>query len=104
MPYLKKLGISHVYLSPCLQAVPGSTHGYDVTDPQRISEDIGGEEGWEIFSEAVRGQGLGVLMDIVPNHMAVSTDNAWWEDVLANGPYSRFAGFFDIFDNPRHGA
>jgi (1->4)-alpha-D-glucan 1-alpha-D-glucosylmutase len=96
LPYLAELGISHVYLSPCLQAVPGSGHGYDVTDPTRISDDLGGESAWSDFVDAVRSQGLRVLLDIVPNHMSASAHNPWWDDVLAHGPYSEFAGSFDF--------
>ena len=100
LPYLKELGISHVYLSPCLQAVPGSQHGYDVTDPAKISDDLGGEAAWSAFVQAVRSQGLSVLLDIVPNHMSASHHNAWWDDVLTHGPFSQFASFFD-FRNAR---
>jgi (1->4)-alpha-D-glucan 1-alpha-D-glucosylmutase len=96
LPYLKKLGISHVYLSPCLQAAPGSTHGYDVADPSQINAELGGETEWAAFIAQTRDEGLKVLLDIVPNHMSASRSNPWWEDVLANGPYSRYAGFFDI--------
>ena len=100
LPYLADLGISHVYLSPCLQAVPGSLHGYDVTDPSRISEDLGGESAWSEFIAAARSLGLRVLLDIVPNHMSASAHNPWWDDVLSNGPFSEFAGFFDIRNRP----
>ncbi len=96
LPYLADLGISHVYLSPCLQAVPGSQHGYDVTDPSRISADLGGEEAWTRFVERARGLGLQILLDIVPNHMSASQYNPWWDDVLAHGPFSDYASFFDI--------
>ncbi|MEO7208749.1 MAG: malto-oligosyltrehalose synthase [Steroidobacteraceae bacterium] len=94
--YLAKLGISHVYLSPCLQAVPGSQHGYDVVDPSKISDDLGGEVAWSEFVRAARELGLRILLDIVPNHMAASHLNPWWDDVLQQGPFSPFAGFFDI--------
>jgi len=96
LPYLSDLGISHVYLSPCLQAAPGSRHGYDVTDPSRISEDLGGEAAWERFVAAARLANLKILLDIVPNHMSASRYNPWWDDVLAHGPCSPFATFFDI--------
>ncbi len=96
LPYLARLGISHVYLSPCLQAGPGSQHGYDVTDPTRISGDLGGPAAWRDFSAAARQLGLGILLDIVPNHMAVTAHNPWWDDLLAHGPASRYARFFDI--------
>src|SRR4051812_11721104 len=85
LPYLARLGVSHVYLSPCLQAVPGSLHGYDVTDPTRISEDLGGPAAWREFGQAVRAHGLGVLLDVVPNHMAATAHNPWWDDLLAHG-------------------
>jgi (1->4)-alpha-D-glucan 1-alpha-D-glucosylmutase len=97
LPYLKRLGVSHVYLSPCLQAVPGSPHGYDVTDPTRVSTDLGGEEGWRYFCHEARAHGLGVLLDIVPNHMSTTAHNPWWDDFLAHGSCSRYAGFFDVF-------
>jgi (1->4)-alpha-D-glucan 1-alpha-D-glucosylmutase len=96
LPYLADLGISHVYLSPCLQAVPGSQHGYDVTDPTRISEDLGGEAAWASFVEAARAHRLRILLDIVPNHMSASQYNPWWDDVLAHGPFSQFVNFFDF--------
>ena len=96
LPYLAELGVSHVYLSPCLQAVPGSQHGYDVADPTRISDDLGGEAAWSSFVRASRAKGLRILLDIVPNHMSASRYNPWWDDVLAHGPYSRYAEFFDF--------
>jgi (1->4)-alpha-D-glucan 1-alpha-D-glucosylmutase len=100
LPYLADLGVSHVYLSPCLQAMPGSMHGYDVTDPSRISEDLGGEESWAAFVGAARAHGLRILLDIVPNHMAASEHNPWWDDVLMHGPFSAYAQFFDIRTEP----
>jgi (1->4)-alpha-D-glucan 1-alpha-D-glucosylmutase len=100
LPYLAELGVSHVYLSPSLQAFPGSMHGYDVTDPARISADLGGEAAWQSFVEAARARHLGILLDFVPNHMSASEHNAWWDDVLARGPYSEFAGYFDIRTMP----
>ncbi|HVU18133.1 MAG TPA: malto-oligosyltrehalose synthase [Candidatus Didemnitutus sp.] len=96
LPYLARLGISHVYLSPCLQAAPGSDHGYDVTDPTRISADLGGEEAWRRFCAAAHRLGLGILLDVVPNHMAASEHNPWWDDLLAHGPFSVYRSFFDI--------
>ncbi|HSY94476.1 MAG TPA: malto-oligosyltrehalose synthase [Steroidobacteraceae bacterium] len=96
LPYLADLGISHVYLSPCLQAVPGSQHGYDVADPTRISADLGGEPAWLDFVVGARSLGLRILLDIVPNHMSASEHNPWWDDVLAHGPFSKFAEYFDI--------
>ena len=102
LPYLADLGISHVYLSPCLQAVPGSQHGYDVTDPRRISEDLGGESAWAAFVEGARSLGLRILLDIVPNHMSASEHNPWWDDVLTHGPFSQFADYFDLMNPPNH--
>jgi len=94
--YLAELGISHVYLSPCLQAVPGSQHGYDVVDPGKISDDLGGEQAWSQFVQAARALQLRILLDVVPNHMSASQYNPWWDDVLKHGPFSQFADFFDI--------
>ncbi len=96
LPYLAELGISHVYLSPCLQATPGSQHGYDMTDPSRISADLGGEAAWERFVQSARRSDLGILLDIVPNHMSATQHNPWWEHVLTHGPYSEYADYFDI--------
>jgi (1->4)-alpha-D-glucan 1-alpha-D-glucosylmutase len=96
LPYLAELGVSHVYLSPCLQAAPGSQHGYDVTDPSRIADDLGGEAAWARFVETARATGLRILLDIVPNHMSASHHNPWWDDVLAHGSFSEYASFFDI--------
>jgi (1->4)-alpha-D-glucan 1-alpha-D-glucosylmutase len=100
LPYLADLGISHVYLSPCLQAHPGSLHGYDVTDPSRISSDLGGEEAWTAFVAQARARGLRLLLDIVPNHMSASEYNPWWDDVLNHGPFSQFAQYFDFRSPP----
>jgi len=95
--YLAGLGASHVYLSPVLQAAKGSTHGYDVVDPTAINEELGGDEGHLELQRALGAAGLGQMLDIVPNHMAVSTpDNRWWWDVLENGPSSVYAGYFDV--------
>jgi (1->4)-alpha-D-glucan 1-alpha-D-glucosylmutase len=103
LPYLASLGISHVYLSPCLEAVSGSAHGYDVTDPTRVREELGGEEGWQSLLAGCRQHGLGVVVDIVPNHMAASAEqNPWWRDLLRWGERSPFARFFDV-DWARHG-
>ena len=97
LPYLRDLGVSHVYLSPCLQAAPGSMHGYDVADPTKINEEIGGEAAWDSFVTAAKEFGLGILLDIVPNHMTTHTSNPWWSDVLAHGPFSEHASTFDLF-------
>ncbi|HMK97979.1 MAG TPA: alpha-amylase family glycosyl hydrolase, partial [Acidimicrobiales bacterium] len=95
--YLAELGVSHVYLSPVLQAAKGSTHGYDVVDPSTVNEELGGEAGHLELQRALGAARLGQILDIVPNHMAVSTpDNRWWWDVLENGPSSVYAGYFDV--------
>ncbi|HEU5001583.1 MAG TPA: malto-oligosyltrehalose synthase [Actinomycetota bacterium] len=94
--YLAELGVSHVYTSPLLQAAPGSTHGYDVVDYGWVSEELGGSAGLAGLEGAVAGSGMGMVIDIVPNHMATGPENAWWWDVLENGPASRYACWFDI--------
>ncbi|MDE2466773.1 MAG: malto-oligosyltrehalose synthase, partial [Alphaproteobacteria bacterium] len=95
--YLGTLGISHLYASPILKARAGSLHGYDVVDHRRINPELGGEDGFNEMSKALRQHGIGIILDIVPNHMAVGgADNPWWLDVLENGPDSRFARYFDI--------
>jgi (1->4)-alpha-D-glucan 1-alpha-D-glucosylmutase len=99
--YLAELGVSHVYLSPVLQAAPGSTHGYDVVDHARPSEDLGGAAGHARLVAAIAAAGLGQVLDIVPNHMAITgPENRWWWDVLENGPSSRWAGHFDVAWDP----
>lgn len=94
--YLSDLGISHVYLSPILQAQPGSTHGYDTTNPARISSDLGGDAGYERAMAALDEHGIGQVLDIVPNHMATSDRNPWWWDVLRKGVTSPYARCFDL--------
>lgn len=94
--YLAGLGVTHLYASPVFEAMPGSPHGYDVTDPCRLSEALGGEEGFSDLVRALRGHGLGLILDIVPNHMAASPHNPWFADVLARGQSSAFARLFDI--------
>ncbi len=96
VPYLAKLGISHLYVSPLTVARPGSTHGYDVIDPTRLNPELGTDEDFGRLTAALTAHDMGLLLDIVPNHMAVSIDNPWWRDVLANGRASRYANFFDI--------
>jgi len=96
LPYLAHLGISHVYLSPCLQATRGSQHGYDVTDPVHVSDDLGGEAAWAHFVAGAHAHSLGILLDIVPNHMAATDQNPWWDDMLAHGPYSAHCHYFDL--------
>ena len=104
LPYLHSLGVSHLYLSPVLAARPGSRHGYDGTDPTRLNPDLGSEDDFRELAAACRGRGMGLILDVVPNHMAASADhNPWWADVLTHGPASPFAGHFDIAwdDSPR---
>jgi (1->4)-alpha-D-glucan 1-alpha-D-glucosylmutase len=103
VPYLASLGVSHLHLSPVLEAVPGSTHGYDVVDHARVREELGGEEGLRALSRTAREHGLGLVMDIVPNHMAMAPrhNRALWE-VLREGPKSPYARWFDI-DWEAHG-
>jgi (1->4)-alpha-D-glucan 1-alpha-D-glucosylmutase len=98
LDYLDALGVSHVYLSPILTAVTGSAHGYDVTDPTTVSPELGGAEGLARLSAAARARGIGLIVDIVPNHVGVDqpTQNPWWWDVLRHGRSSSYATFFDI--------
>ena len=101
LPYLHALGVSHLYLSPVLCARPGSPHGYDVTDPTRFNPEVGTEDEFRALFAAARGRGMGVVLDVVPNHMAVGPANPWWRDVLEHGPASPFAGYFDVaWDDP----
>ncbi len=98
LPYLDELGVSHLYLSPILTAAEGSTHGYDVTDPTTVSADLGGAEGLASLSAATKSRGMGLIVDIVPNHVGVEkpAQNAWWWDVLTHGRDSAYSAFFDI--------
>lgn len=96
VPYLKSLGISHLYASPVFTATSGSTHGYDVTDANEIDPDLGGRAGFDRLTETLSEAGIGLILDIVPNHMAASLENAWWRSVLEFGKHSPFAGYFDI--------
>ncbi len=90
--YLDRLGVSHVYASPLLASEPGSTHGYDVVDPTRVDEDRGGQAGLRRLTDRLRRLGLGLVVDIVPNHVAVLTaSNPAWQDVLRHGPASAYA-------------
>ena len=96
-PYLKDLGVTHLYASPFLKARPGSTHGYDIVDHDRLNPELGGEEGFARLSAALKRNGLGLILDFVPNHMGVGhADNAWWLDVLEWGQHSPYAMAFDI--------
>jgi (1->4)-alpha-D-glucan 1-alpha-D-glucosylmutase len=94
--YLAELGVGDLYASPYLKARPGSTHGYDVVDHGRLNPELGSEEDYERLVEALEERGMGQLLDIVPNHVGIGHDNAWWLDVLENGPASVYASFFDI--------
>ncbi|MGF6589841.1 malto-oligosyltrehalose synthase [Pseudomonas sp. 2835] len=96
VPYFARLGISHLYASPLLRARPGSRHGYDVVDPGQVSPQLGGEAALERLVAALRLHGMGLILDMVSNHMAVGSDNPWWQDLLAWGRRSRYAEFFDI--------
>jgi len=96
VPYLQKLGISHLYASPIYQATSGSTHGYDVVDHNVFDPALGGREGFERMHTALKQAGMGLILDIVPNHMAASLENPWWRDVLRWGEQSRYARHFDI--------
>ncbi|MFP5502076.1 MAG: malto-oligosyltrehalose synthase [Candidatus Sericytochromatia bacterium] len=99
--YLASLGVTDVYTSPYLQAEAGSTHGYNVVSHAKINEELGGEEGHRAFTDALIKRGLGHVLDTVPNHMGIGTgENAWWTDVLENGPSSLYADFFDIEWHP----
>ncbi len=95
VPYLKKLGISDLYLSPIFKARTGSLHGYDVVDPCCLNPELGTAEDFENLVRHLRQQGMGLLLDIVPNHMAASSENPWWTDFLENGAISPYTDFFD---------
>lgn len=96
LPYLDKLGITDLYASPLLQACAGSTHGYNVADPRRLNPELGTEADFDSLARALKKRKMGLLLDIVPNHMAASPENPWWWDVLEKGPHSRYAPYFDI--------
>jgi len=97
VPYLSALGISHCYISPCLKARPGSVHGYDIVDHNSLNPEIGSREEFDRFVDVLHKHGMGLILDIVPNHMAVmGSDNAWWMDVLENGESSIYSCYFDI--------
>lgn len=96
LPYLRELGISHCYVSPYLKARPGSSHGYDIIDHSQLNPEIGTREEYEEFVAALERNGMAQILDMVPNHMGVGSDNRWWMDVLENGQASMYATFFDI--------
>ncbi len=97
MPYLRELGVTTCYVSPILQARGGSSHGYDVCDHSRLSQDLGGEEDFSNFAATLREHGLGLILDAVPNHMGINDPgNIWWMDLLENGPAAVYASYFDV--------
>jgi (1->4)-alpha-D-glucan 1-alpha-D-glucosylmutase len=99
--YLHALGITDCYASSYLKAVPNSPHGYDVADPTRLNPEIGSDADYRAWTDALHERGMGLVMDLVPNHMGIAKSaNPWWIDVLENGPSSRFARFFDIEWHP----
>lgn len=98
--YLRDLGVTHVYCSPYLQAVRGSTHGYDVVDHATVNEELGGADAHARFCAALGEHGLGQVLDVVPNHMAITAENRWWMDVLEHGPASIYASYFDVDWDP----
>jgi (1->4)-alpha-D-glucan 1-alpha-D-glucosylmutase len=96
VPYLHRLGVSHLYLSPVLAARRGSTHGYDVADPTHVNLELGGDEALVVLADAVHAHGMGIVLDIVPNHMGIGPENPYWDDLLERGSQSRFANWFDV--------
>jgi (1->4)-alpha-D-glucan 1-alpha-D-glucosylmutase len=96
IPYFRKLGISHLYLSPITEARVGSTHGYDVIDHNAVREDLGGREGFDALATEANEAGLKLIIDFVPNHAGVGPRNRYWQDVLAFGPDSPHAKVFDV--------
>ena len=96
VPYLSRLGVSHIHCSPVLRSRRGSTHGYDVVDPTMVDPELGTEAELAALHAELAAHGMGIVLDIVPNHMAASAENPAWDDVLAHGPASSFARWFDI--------
>jgi (1->4)-alpha-D-glucan 1-alpha-D-glucosylmutase len=96
VPYLHTLGVSHLYCSPVLTARAGSTHGYDVADPTQVNPELGGNAAFVALAEAVHAHGMGLVLDIVPNHMGTGPDNPYWDDLLRHGPRSKYARWFDV--------
>jgi len=97
VPYLASLGVTDLYLSPVVAATHGSMHGYDITDHASLSNDLGGDEGWRRLRDALGVAGMGAVLDIVPNHMAIDERaNPWWRDMLEHGQASRYASYFDV--------
>ena len=100
VPYLHELGITDVYASPLLQAKRGSLHGYDVADPSHLNPELGTDEEFDALVAELQKRGMGLLLDIVPNHMAATSENPWWMDLLEDGPRSSFASHFDVDWHP----
>jgi (1->4)-alpha-D-glucan 1-alpha-D-glucosylmutase len=101
VPYFCDLGITDCYSSPVLKARPGSPHGYDIVDHAQVNPETGGEAALVEFARALREREMGLLVDVVPNHMCIaSAENEWWQDLLENGPSSQFARYFDVDWNP----
>ncbi|MEY2398037.1 MAG: (1-_4)-alpha-D-glucan 1-alpha-D-glucosylmutase [Actinomycetota bacterium] len=96
VPYLSDLGVTHLYLSPIFEAAHGSTHGYDVVDPTRLRDELGGTAGFDALVAAAHAADLCVVLDVVPNHMAATEENRWWRDVMAAGEAAPSAGVFDV--------
>ena len=96
VPYLHALGVTHVYSSPYLTAQPGSPHGYDVCNHEQLNPELGTADDYAAFVAALKQHEMGQVLDVVPNHMAASSANSWWQDLLENGPSSPYAHYFDI--------
>ncbi len=100
VPYLSELGITDLYSSPRYKARRGSSHGYDIADPLRVNSELGTEQDFDEMADKLSHYGMGLLLDTVPNHMAASSENPWWLDVLENGQSSAYACYFDIDWHP----
>jgi (1->4)-alpha-D-glucan 1-alpha-D-glucosylmutase len=100
LDYLSELGITHLYASPIWRSRPGSTHGYDVIDPTRLNPELGTEADFLLLQNELRNRGMGLILDIVPNHMSASSENSWWMDVLEHGTESAYASYFDVDWHP----
>src|SRR5947207_11336827 len=96
VPYLHRLGVSHLYLSPILAAKAGSDHGYDVVDDRGLNPELGSSDELRALADDLHSNGMGIILDIVPNHMATCAENPYWDDVLLRGSASRYAGWFDV--------
>jgi maltooligosyltrehalose synthase len=96
MPFFQRLGVTGLYLSPVFAARPGSLHGYDVIDPRRLNPELGTAEDFEDLAEAAARRGIGLILDVVPNHMAACAENPWWDDVLEDGRWSHYQRYFDV--------